>query len=139
MSSEVLILIIIILIIFIIVKYKKMDSVKQTVVDNSENIDPPQNIKIYELDQNIGKVFHGVLLESFFDHGASGGGRLRVRPIDFFNKDTRVEFPKAIRENHDVGTIFNASVKVCQKTYEISGKPKGKPYLLADKKTIKLE
>ena len=41
-----------------------------------------------------------------------------------------------IREEHDVGTIFNASVKVCQKTYESSGKPKGKPYLLAEKKTI---
>ena len=133
MNSEILILII-----FIFVKYKKRDIVKQTVVDETVSLEKPQNIKNYELDQNIAKVFHGILLESFFDHGASGGGRIRVRPIEFFNKDTRVEFPKDIREKHDIGTIFKASVKVCQKTYETSGKPKGKPYLLADKKTIKI-
>ena len=137
MKTEVLILIIIILIIFIIVKYKNRDIAKQTVVDEIVSLEKPQNIKNYELDQNIGKVFHGILLESFFDHGASGGGRIRVRPIELFNNDTRVEFPKAIREKHDIGTIFKTSVKVCQKTYETSGKPKGKPYLLADKKTIK--
>jgi hypothetical protein len=133
MKIAILILIIILLIIFVFVKYKKTLRLKNFEAENSER---SQNIEQFELDKNIGKIFHGILLESFFDDGAKGGSRIRVRPLEFFNKDTRVEFPRAIREEHDVGTIFNASIKVCQKTYETSGKPKGKPYLLADKKTI---
>jgi hypothetical protein len=92
----------------------------------------------YELSENLGKVYSNIILETFFDNNASGGSRIRVRPINSFEENTRVEFPKSLRETTDIGSKFSASVKVCQKTFTKTGLPKGQPYLLADKKTITL-
>ena len=90
------------------------------------------------LAKNLGKIYHNITLQTFFDNTSSGGSRIRVRPLNSFQKNTRVEFPKSLRETNDIGSKFSASVKVCQKTFNTTGLPKGQPYLLADNKTITL-
>ena len=90
------------------------------------------------MDKNIGNIYDNVKLETFFDNNASGGSRIRVRPLNSFEENTRVEFPKSLRETTDIGSRFSASVKVCQKTFTKTGLPKGQPYLLAEKRTITL-
>jgi 5-methylcytosine-specific restriction endonuclease McrA len=84
-----------------------------------------------ENQYSVEDIFEGVLLETTIDDGIS---RPRVRPLEYFEKDIRVEFPRYLREENPIGTRFRADVKVCQKTNENG--PVGKLYLRADKNTI---
>ena len=77
----------------------------------------------------IGDRFKEILLETI-----SGKNRPRVRPLDYFDKNMRVEFPRHLRVNSPIGTRFIADVKVAQKTK--NGMPFGKPYLVATDSTI---
>ena len=61
--------------------------------------------------------------------------RPRVKPIDNFFDDMKVEFPRNLREEYPIGTTFIATVKVCQK-HNKDGSLRGSKYLMADKKTI---
>lgn len=84
----------------------------------------------------VGDYFSGVLLETCIDKGIS---RPRVRPLEVFLKDIRVEFPRKLREDNPLGTRFRALVKVSQKTDKATGAPRGKIYLVAKPTTIELE
>ena len=66
----------------------------------------------------VGDYFSGVLLETFKDAGIS---RPRVRPVEMFTKDIRVEFPRNIRADNPIGSRFRALVKVAQKTNKKTG------------------
>lgn len=79
----------------------------------------------------IGDKFDDVILETFIGKGSS---RPRVRPVENFDLDIRVEFPTKLREENPLGTRFKANVKVSQKTRD--GKPFGPPYLVAVTNTI---
>jgi hypothetical protein len=80
---------------------------------------------------SVEDIFEGVLLETTIDDGMS---RPRVKPLEYFEEDIRVEFPRNLREENPIGTRFRADVKVCQKTNENG--PYGRFYLRADKNTI---
>jgi 5-methylcytosine-specific restriction endonuclease McrA len=79
-----------------------------------------------------GDRYFGVLLEICRDYSLS---RPRVRPVEGLPPDIRVEFPRKLREEHQLGTRFRADVKVCRKHFP-DGRPKGPPYLRADTHTI---
>lgn len=79
----------------------------------------------------IGDKFDDVVMETIIGKGSS---RPRVRPVENFDPDIRVEFPTKLREENPLGTRFKANVRVSQKTRE--GKPVGQPYLVADINTI---
>ena len=64
-------------------------------------------------DFKIGDYFSGVLLETFKEDRIS---RPRVRPLDVYPDNIRVEFPRQLREDNPLGTRFRAVVKVSQKT-----------------------
>lgn len=81
-----------------------------------------------------GDWFDGILLETFLEPGIS---RPRVRPHETLPKDIKVEFPKAMRDEHPIGTRFRADVKACQK-HNKGGSLKGGIYLRADKNSIEL-
>lgn len=70
----------------------------------------------------IGDRFEGVLLETI-----KGSSRPRVHPLEYFDKNIMVKFPRHLRTENPIGTRFRADVKVCQKTK--GGKPNGSPYL----------
>ena len=89
----------------------------------------------FNIDYNVGDYFTGVLLETFKEAGIS---RPRVKPVEMFADDIRVEFPRSLREDNPVGTQFRALVKVAQKTNKKTGKAVGVPYLVATNKTIDL-
>ena len=89
----------------------------------------------FNVDYKVGDYFTGVLLETFKEARIS---RPRVRPIEMFAEDIRVEFPRALREDNPIGTKFRALVKVAQKTNKKTGKIIGDPYLVATDKTIDL-
>lgn len=74
----------------------------------------------------VGRFFGDVELETCLDKTVS---RPRVRPVDKFPDDMRIEFPRALRDMFPIGTRFRATVKVCQKT--MGNKPHGPPYLKA--------
>lgn len=74
----------------------------------------------------VGRFFGGVVLETCRDNSIS---RPRVKPVSEFHPETRVEFPRKLREIFPIGTRFKATVKVCQKT--LNGQDKGAPYLKA--------
>ncbi len=80
---------------------------------------------------SVADMFEGVLLETVIDDRIS---RPRVRPLEYFEKDMRVEFPRHLRDENPIGTRFRANVKVCQKSNENG--PFGNLYLSADKNTI---
>lgn len=82
--------------------------------------------KMADLERLVGRFFGHVELETCLDADVS---RPRVRPTSSFSLNTRVEFPRALREMFPIGTHFMATVKVCQKT--IDGKLNGPPYLKA--------
>jgi len=83
----------------------------------------------------IGDRFEGVLLETIKGKSSS---RPRVRPLEYFDQEIRVEFPRHLREDNPLGTRFRSDVKVSQKTK--NGEPWGKPYLVAtDSSIIKLD
>jgi hypothetical protein len=77
-------------------------------------------------EDQIGRFFDNVELETCRDEDVS---RPRVRALNGFSPDTRVEFPRALRDMFPIGTRYIATVKVCQKTQD--EKPKGPPYLRA--------
>ena len=89
----------------------------------------------FKIDYKVGDYFSGVLLETFKEKGSS---RPRVRPVEMFSKNIRVEFPRRLREENPIGTQFRASVKVAQKTSKKTGKIIGVPYLMAINSSIKL-
>jgi 5-methylcytosine-specific restriction endonuclease McrA len=81
----------------------------------------------------IGDRFEGVLLETI-----KGSSRPRVHPLEYFDKNIMVKFPRHLRTKNPIGTRFRADVKVCQKT-EKDGTPKGSPYLdSTDSSIVKL-
>lgn len=80
----------------------------------------------------IGDRFEGVLLETI---RAKGSSRPRVRPLEYFDQEIRVEFPRYLREENPLGTQFRADLKVSQKTK--NGKPWGNPYLVVTDSSIK--
>lgn len=82
--------------------------------------------KLTDLDMLVGRFFGHIELETCRDTTVS---RPRVRPVSSFSPNTRVEFPRALREMFPIGTRFMATVKVCQK--HVDGKPHGPPYLKA--------
>jgi len=83
--------------------------------------------KTVDIAEMIGEYVQGVTLETCHDNDVS---RPRVRPLDCFQRDVRVEFPRKLRELFPIGTRYKATVKVCQK-HTSDGKPKGAPYLRA--------
>ena len=89
----------------------------------------------FKIDYKVGDYFSGVLLETFKEKGIS---RPRVRPVEMFSKNIRVEFPRRLREENPIGTQFRASVKVAHKTSKKTGKIIGVPYLMATSSSIKL-
>ena len=89
----------------------------------------------FNTDYQVGDYFTGVLLETFKEEGIS---RPRVRPVEMFADDIRVEFPRSLREDNPTGTKFRALIKVAQKTNKKTGKTVGDPYLVATDKTIDL-
>lgn len=85
-----------------------------------------------QLEPSDGDFFEGVLLETFRDHQVS---RPRVRPVELLPHWLKVEFPRPLREENPIGTLFRADVFVRQKHYS-NGVPKGPLYLRADNSTI---
>ena len=51
----------------------------------------------FNIDYNVGDYFTGVLLETFKEAGIS---RPRVKPVEMFADDIRVEFPRSLREDN---------------------------------------
>ena len=89
----------------------------------------------FNVDYKVGDYFTGVLLETFVEARIS---RPRVRPVEMFADDIRVEFPRSLREDNPIGTQFRALVKVAQKTNKTTSKIIGVPYLVATNNTIDL-
>src|ERR1700739_2089861 len=83
---------------------------------------------------SVGDSYEGVLLETGRDENRSIP-RPRVRPLEYFPKGMRVEFPRSLREKYPIGTRFRADVTVGQKHWS-SGVPKGPPYLAARQLSI---
>jgi HNH endonuclease len=83
---------------------------------------------------SIGDFYEGVLLETCRDENRSIT-RPRVRPLEYFPRSMRVEFPRPLRERHPIGTRFRADVTVGQKHWG-NGSPKGPPYLVARPSSI---
>ena len=79
-----------------------------------------------------GDEFERVVLKTFKGESVT---RPRVKPIDVFFDNMKVEFPRNLRENHPIGTTFIATVKVCQK-HNKDGSLRGPKYLQADTNTI---
>jgi len=83
-------------------------------------------LKTTGLELLVGRFFGHIELEICRDADVS---RPRVRPTSSFSPNSRVEFPRALREMFPISTHFMATVKVCQKT--IDGNLNGAPYLKA--------
>ncbi|PKI01917.1 HNH endonuclease signature motif containing protein [Glaciecola sp. 33A] len=79
-----------------------------------------------------GDEFEQVVLKTFKGESET---RPRVKPIDDFFDNMKVEFPRNLRENYPIGTTFIATVKVCQK-HNKDGSLRGPKYLKADTSTI---
>jgi hypothetical protein len=82
---------------------------------------------------HVGQIIGDLLLETFIDPATR---RIRVRPCGTSGNDLVIEFPKALRAAHPLGSTFRADVKVHQK--HKNGKINGRPYLRADPKSIEL-
>ena len=85
-------------------------------------------------DLSVGDFYEGVLLETCRDENRSIT-RPRVRPLEYFPKWMRVEFPRHLRERYPIGARFRADVTVGQKHWS-SGAAKGPPYLAARPSSI---
>jgi hypothetical protein len=86
---------------------------------------------VIEKSLHVGDRFEGVLLETFVEKNAS---RPRVRPIEYFDRDIKVEFPRKLREENTIGTRFRGDLKVSQKTKD--GIPYGQHYLVVTNNSI---
>lgn len=75
-----------------------------------------------------GDIHEGVMLETCRVPEVT---RPRVRPVSHFPANTRVWFPRKLREEFPIGTRFFAKCKVSQKRDRASGELKGPPYLSA--------
>ena len=84
---------------------------------------------------NEGTYHKGVLLQTYQDGSVS---RPRVRPVSHFEENVNVRFPRKLREDFPIGTMFRACVKVCQKHWNHNGEPKGQPYLHVDEADIEV-
>ena len=84
----------------------------------------------------VGNRYDGVMLETCRSPDVT---RPRVRPVSHFPSDIFVQFSKDLRDELPIGTRFRASVKVCQKTWNHNGKPKGSVYLHASKIEVIIE
>ena len=82
-----------------------------------------------------GAYYDNVLLQTCVDGVVS---RPRVRAVSHFSEDVKVRFPRRIREDFPIGTMFRARVKVCQKHWKSSGKPKGPLYLHTSESDIEV-
>jgi hypothetical protein len=78
-------------------------------------------------NDHVGDTFYFITLKTCRDAKVT---RPRVRPVEQFPEDTRVEFPRKLREFFPIGTQFIATVKVCQK-HQPDGTPNGPAYLRA--------
>lgn len=87
-----------------------------------------------EVDLSVGDFYEGVLLETCRDENRSIT-RPRVRPLEYFPRWMRVEFPRSLREKYPIGTRFRADVTVGQKHWS-DGIAKGAPYLAARPSSI---
>lgn len=85
-------------------------------------------------DFSIGDHYEGVLLETCRDENKSVT-RPRVRPLEYFARSMRVEFPRGLRERNAMATRFRADVTVGQKHWS-DGTPKGPRYLVARPSSI---
>lgn len=85
-----------------------------------------------EIDPKEGDFFEGVLLETFRDGQVT---RPRVRPVEGLPSWLKVEFPRHLREDNEIGTRFRADVHVRQKHHG-DGSPNGPLYLRAENSTI---
>lgn len=82
---------------------------------------------------DIGTTFEDALVETCVDDNIT---RPRVRAIHTgIPTGWRVEFPRATRKEHPIGTQFRCNLKVCQK-HNKNGSVRGQPYLFADTATI---
>jgi hypothetical protein len=79
-----------------------------------------------------GDEFQLIELETFID---SQKTYPRVRPLNPFPTNIRVEFPMGLREEHPIGTRFRADVMVRQK-HNKDGRTRGPIYLRAYENTI---
>jgi len=75
-----------------------------------------------------GKTHENVLLELYL--AQDGSGR-RLRPLNIFPADTKVEFPEKRLADFPPGTFFRATAQICQEHWPQTGKPKGDPYVVA--------
>ncbi len=80
-----------------------------------------------DIEKHVGEYIKCVTLETCLDPHKS---RPRVRAVDHFKGDVRVEFPRKLRELFPIGTRYMATVKVCQK-HKADGSTSGQPYLRA--------
>jgi 5-methylcytosine-specific restriction endonuclease McrA len=85
-----------------------------------------------QIEPKDGDFFEGVLLETFRDDKVS---RPRVRPVAILPSSLKVEFPRDLREDNPINTLFRADVFVRQKHYP-NGSAKGPLYLRADNSSI---
>lgn len=85
-----------------------------------------------DIDSLIGESFRGVVLETCRDKKVT---RPRVKTVDQFPSETRVEFPRTLRDLFPIGTRYKATVKVCQK-HNKDGSKRGGPYLNATEISI---
>ncbi len=83
----------------------------------------------------IGDRFEGVLLETIVESKSS---RPRVKPLELFSEDFRVEFPRNLRDENPIGTRFRGDLKIAQKTSKKDGSKIGKPYLVVTNKSIEI-
>ena len=83
----------------------------------------------------IGDWYSGILLTTHKDAKIS---RPRVKPMEYFGEEMRVEFPRSLREQNPLGTQFRATVKVAQK-HNKDGTLRGNPYLIADTGSIQID
>src|SRR4051812_44704792 len=74
------------------------------------------------------KTHENVLLQLSL---AGDGSGIRLRPLDNFPAEIKVEFPEQRFAKFSPGTYFRATIQVCQEHWPETGKPKGDPYLVA--------
>jgi len=61
---------------------------------------------------------------------AQDGSGLKLRPLNIFPADIRIEFSEKRLADFPPGTFFRATAQVCQEHWPQTGKPKGDPYVV---------